>query len=59
MASAQRCAVAAAAVTDVARLHITQRRSHPTSCVWGVCHPQQALSVERKRADGNPVPAVA
>lgn len=59
MASALRCAVAVIAVTDVARLHITQRCSHPTSRVQGVCHPQQALSVERKRADGKPVPAVA
>lgn len=59
MASALRCAVAAIAVTDVARLYITRRYSHPTSCVWGVCHPRQALSVERKRTDGKPVPAVA
>lgn len=58
MASLLRCAVAVIAVTDVAWLLITQQFTHPTSRVWGVCHPQQALSVERERADSKPVPAV-
>lgn len=57
MAPALRYAVAVTAVT--AQLHVTQRNSHPISRVHGMCHPQQALSVERKRVDGEPVPAVA
>lgn len=56
MAPALKYAVAVTAVT--AQLHVTQWYSHLISLVHGMCHPQQALSAERKRANGKPVPAV-